>query len=198
MSEELTNVPEYIDSDGQVGNKIWRLVPGDGIAIDKTTSSSVDTYTVHAKVSTDKDNVLQAKEDGLYVPEVTDKVAKLREEIENLKEKITKLDELEIRHSDSINMYKAIDEETGKEYITADVILSTDKDNGLEILSDGLFTRSMDVTPGSISDINARLTRLESELLVISQEIDNLKTSATVYSDGTVDPPVVIPDSLES
>lgn len=194
-SEE--EVPEYVNSDGQVGNKVWRLVPGDGISIDKTTTSSVDTYTVHANISGSSGNVLQVKTDGLYVPEITSKVESLREEIKNLRDKIDKLDNMELRSTESVNIYRSTDEETGDEYITADVNLSTDKDNGLEIKPDGLFAKSMDVTPGSINDINARLTRLEEELVIISQEIDNLKTSATLYPDGTVDPPVVIPDTLD-
>jgi hypothetical protein len=197
MSEEKlanSNLPEYIDDPGQVGNKIWRLVPGNGIKITKSTSSSVDTYTFNANVSTEEGNVIEVKDDGLFIPKVSSEVNNLIDEVEDLKEKINLLKETEYRPTESVTFNKDTDE-SGIQVVTAEVNISRDEYNCIEVKADGLFSRSMDVTPGSIADIERRLSLLEERLLSINQDIDNLKTTAYIDTDGEVTPPIVVPDS---
>lgn len=186
--------PGYLDSAAQVGNKTWRLVPGDGIKISKTTSSSIDTYTFEAEIAEDDDNVIEAKEDGLYVPEVTSRTQAMEEEIEDLRVKIENLRLMEFRSSESVMMKKDTDLSTGDEYVVADVIMSLQDGNNLELKSDGLYSKATDYGTGSITDITARLRVLEQMLLTINQEIDYLKTTAIVDADGNVTPPTVAPD----
>lgn len=191
--QSLNDIPSYVDDPNQVGNKIWRLIPGDGIKISKTTSSSVDTYTFDSNISKEDGNIIEMKDDGLFIPEVTSKVEELTSEIEDLRSKINNLKDTEYRPTQSITFTK--DDESGVDVIKATVNVSTDKDNSIEIKADGLFSRSMDVTPGSISDIERRLSLLENELKVINQDIDNLKTSASIDSNNNLTPPMVIPES---
>lgn len=188
------NEPSYVNDPSQVGNKIWRLVPGDGIKISKETSSSVDTYTFEGNISPDTGNIVEIRENGLYIPEVTSKSEELRAEIEDLKEKIENLKSMEFRSSESVMMKKDTDPSTGNEYVTAGVNISLDEGNNLQLNVDGLYSKATDYGPGSITDIEARLRVLENELLVINQEIDNLKTTAIINADGTITPPVVVPD----
>lgn len=191
--QSLNDIPSYVDDPNQVGNKIWRLIPGDGIKISKTTSSSVDTYIFDSNISKEDGNIIEMKDDGLFIPEVTSKVEELTSEIEDLRSKINNLKDTEYRPTQSVTFTK--DDESGVDVIKATVNVSTDKDNSIEIKADGLFSRSMDVTPGSISDIERRLSLLENELKVINQDIDNLKTSASIDSNNNLNPPMVIPES---
>lgn len=193
VSQVSDDIPAYVDDPNQVGNKIWRLVPGDGIKIVKTTSSSIDTYTFEGNISKEEGNIIEMKDDGLFIPEVTSKVEELTSEIEDLRSKIDNLKKTEYRPTQSITFTK--DDESGIDVIKASVNVSADKDNSIEVKADGLFSRSMDVTPGSISDIERRLSLLEDELKVINQDIDNLKTSANIDRDNNLTPPMVVPES---
>lgn len=186
--------PSYVNDPTQVGNKIWRLVPGDGIKISKETSSSVDTYTFEGDISPDEGNIVEVRENGLYIPEVTSKSEELKAEIEDLKQKIENIKQMEFRDSESISMMKSTDLSTGGDVVTANAIISQQEGNNLELKVDGLYSKATDYGPGSITDIEARLRKLEQELFIINQEIDNLKTTAVINSDGTITPPVVVPD----
>lgn len=192
----LADIPEYVNNPNQVGNKIWRLVPGDGINVTKTTSSSVDTYTFEANISPEDGNVIKVKDDGLFVPEVTSKTEEIQLEINDLKDKLEKLKNTELRPTESVTLTSKTDE-SGLGYVQADVNISLSEGNSIEIKADGLYSRSMDTSPGSIADIGRRLTKLENELKVINQDIDNLKTSASVDRSDNVTPPIVIPDSVK-
>lgn len=192
----LADIPEYVNNPNQVGNKIWRLVPGEGINVTKTTSSSVDTYTFEANISPEDGNVIEVKDDGLFVPEVTSKTEEIQLEINDLKDKLEKLKNTELRPTESVTLTSKTDE-SGLGYVQADVNISLSEGNSIEIKADGLYSRSMDTSPGSIADIERRLTKLENELKVINQDIDNLKTSASVDRSDNVTPPIVIPDSVK-
>lgn len=192
----LADIPEYVNNPNQVGNKIWRLVPGEGINVTKTTSSSVDTYTFEANISPEDGNVIEVKDDGLFVPEVTSKTEEIQLEINDLKDKLEKLKNTELRPTESVTLTSKTDE-SGLGYVQADVNISLSEGNSIEIKADGLYSRSMDTSPGSITDIGRRLTKLENELKVINQDIDNLKTSASVDRSDNVTPPIVIPDSVK-
>lgn len=192
----LVDIPEYADNPNQVGNKIWRLVPGDGINVTKTTSSSVDTYTFEANISPEDGNVLEVKDDGLFVPEITSKTEEIQLEINDLKDKLEKLKNTELRPTESVTLTSKTDE-SGLGYVQADINISLSEGNSIEVKADGLYSRSMDTSPGSIADIERRLTRLENELKVINQDIDNLKTSASVDRNDNVTPPIVVPDSVK-
>lgn len=193
MSEIVEN-PEWVSSSDQVGNKIWRLVPGDGVSITKETSSSVDTYTFDAKVSEEKGNILRSDESGgLYVPELTSISEELQKEIDKLKEDLAVLKDMEYRSSNSVKMTKSIDSE-GKVVVKSDIKISIDEGNILEARSDGMYVKATDYGPGSIMDIERRLTALENELASINQDIDNLKTTACINKSGEITPPIVIPD----
>lgn len=193
MSEIVEN-PEWVSSSDQVGNKIWRLVPGDGVSITKETSSSVDTYTFDAKVSEEKGNILRSDESGgLYVPELTSISEELQKEIDKLKEDLAVLKDMEYRSSNSVKMTKSIDSD-GKVVVKSDIKISIDEGNILEARSDGMYVRATDYGPGSIMDIERRLTALENELASINQDIDNLKTTACINKSGEITPPIVIPD----
>lgn len=199
MSDEILNkdqssVPSYVDDPTQVGNKIWRLVAEDGIKISKTTSSSVDTYKFEANISEDEGNLVEVREDGLYIPEITSKSEELKDELEDLKKKVEQLKNVEVRPTDSIFMKKSTDPSSGVDYIISDVNISLDEGNNLVLKNDGLYSKAADYGPGSITDIERRLRILEEELLVINQEIDNLKTSAIIDINGEVTPPIVVPD----
>lgn len=193
VSQTSNDIPSYVDNPNQVGNKIWRLVPGNGINIIKTTNSSVDTYTFEGDISKEEGNIIEIKDDGLFIPEVTSKVEELTSEIEDLRLKIDNLKKTEYRPTQSITFTK--DTESGIDIIKASVNVSSDKDNSIEVKADGLFSRSMDVTPGSISDIERRLSKLEDDLKVINQDIDNLKTSAKIDRGNNLTPPMVVPES---
>lgn len=192
----LSDIPEYVNNPNQVGNKIWRLVPGEGINVTKTTSSSVDTYTFEANISPEDGNVIEVKDDGLFVPEVTSKTEEIQLEINDLKDKLEKLKNTELRPTESVTLTSKTDE-SGLGYVQADVNISLSEGNSIEIKADGLYSRSMGTSPGSIADIGRRLTKLENELKVINQDIDNLKTSASVDRSDNVTPPIVIPDSVK-
>lgn len=192
----LADIPEYVNNPNQVGNKIWRLVPGEGINVTKTTSSSVDTYTFEANISPEDGNVIEVKDDGLFVPEVTSKTEEIQLEINDLKDKLEKLKNTELRPTESVTLINKTDD-SGLDYVQADVNISLSEGNSIEIKADGLYSRSMDTSPGSIADIERRLTKLENELKVINQDIDNLKTSALVDRSDNVTPPIVIPDSVK-
>jgi archaellum component FlaC len=190
-----TNATDYVDSTGQVGTKTWRLVPGDGIKIVKGTNSGTDTYTVSSNVSDEEDNALQIADDGLYVPAVTSKVQELKDAIEDLRTKVQNLKDTEYRSTSSVTFDKTENADTS-DTITATVNISMDEDNAIQLKSDGLFAQSMDSDPGSIQGIEKRLNVLENNLKVLSQYIDNIKTSATIDEDGTVTPDPVVPDGL--
>lgn len=184
MSEENV-LPSYVTDPTQVGNKVWRLIPGDGIKIDKTTTSSIDTYTFSANVSNEEGNVIEVRDDGLYIPEVTSKVSELNKSIEELRAKLDKLKEREYRSTESVYF------STSETEVSAHVVVSNDPDNCLELKADGIYCKSMDLTPGSVDDIKRRLSLLETELDGINKDIDNLKTSAYVSSTNVVTPPIV-------
>lgn len=194
MSEEV-KVPEYVNDPNQVGNKIWRLTSGDGIEITKTTTDTVDTYKLDAVISEEEGNSLELLEDGLYAPVMSSRAIQLQEKLNELKEELKAIKELDLRTTESITLERKTDKETGKDYVQAKVNIAATEDNSIEIKADGLYSQSLNLAPGSVADLERRLTLLENELLVINQEIDNLKTSAILLSDGTVLPPVVIPDS---
>lgn len=188
-----TEEPSYVNDPSQVGNKIWRLIPGDGIKIRKETSSSVDTYTFEGNVSPDEGNIVEVRENGLYIPEVTSKSEELKNELEELKEKVENLKSMEFRSTESVMMKKDTDLITGEEYVIADVNISLSEGNNLILKADGLYSKATDYGPGSITDIERRLKLLEEELMIINQEIDNLKTTAFIDRSGSVTPPVVVP-----
>lgn len=193
MSEE-NNAPGYVNDLNQVGNKTWRMTTGNGIQITKTTTESVDTYKFDAAISDDEGNAIELVDDGLYAPIMSSRAAELGQKIEELKAELSAVKNLELRPTESVTLSRETDSVTGKDYIQAKVNIAADDDNGLEIKADGLYSRSIEVAPGSIYDIERRLKLLEDELKVINQEIDNLKTTAFVLEDGTVVPPVVVPD----
>lgn len=194
MSEEV-KVPEYVNDPNQVGNKTWRLTSGDGIEITKTTTDTVDTYKFDAAISEEEGNSLELLEDGLYAPVMSSRAIQLQEKLNELKEELKAIKELDLRATESITLERKTDKETGKDYVQARVNIAATEDNSIELRADGLYSQSLNLAPGSVADLERRLTLLEDELLVINQEIDNLKTSAILLSDGTVLPPVVIPDS---
>lgn len=194
MSEEV-KVPEYVNDPNQVGNKTWRLTSGDGIGITKTTTDTVDTYKFDAVISEEEGNSLELLEDGLYAPVMSSRAIQLQEKLNELKEELKAIKELDLRATESITLERKTDKETGKDYVQARVNIAATEDNSIELRADGLYSQSLNLAPGSVADLERRLTLLEDELLVINQEIDNLKTSAILLSDGTVLPPVVIPDS---
>lgn len=194
MSEEV-KVPEYVNDPNQVGNKTWRLTSGDGIEITKTTTDTVDTYKFDAAISEEEGNSLELLEDGLYAPVMSSRAIQLQEKLNELKEELKAIKELDLRATESITLERKTDKGTGKDYVQARVNIAATEDNSIELRADGLYSQSLNLAPGSVADLERRLTLLEDELLVINQEIDNLKTSAILLSDGTVLPPVVIPDS---
>lgn len=194
MSEEV-KVLEYVNDPNQVGNKTWRLTSGDGIEITKTTTDTVDTYKFDAVISEEEGNSLELLEDGLYAPVMSSRAIQLQEKLNELKEELKAIKELDLRATESITLERKTDKETGKDYVQARVNIAATEDNSIELRADGLYSQSLNLAPGSVADLERRLTLLEDELLVINQEIDNLKTSAILLSDGTVLPPVVIPDS---
>lgn len=194
MSEEV-KVPEYVNDPNQVGNKTWRLTSGDGIEITKTTTDTVDTYKFDAAISEEEGNSLELLDDGLYAPVMSSRAIQLQEKLNELKEELKAIKELDLRATESITLERKTDKETGKDYVQARVNIAATEDNSIELRADGLYSQSLNLAPGSVADLERRLTLLEDELLVINQEIDNLKTSAILLSDGTVLPPVVIPDS---
>lgn len=195
MAENTENaVPEHVTDPNQVGNKTWRMTSGDGIQITKTTTDSVDTYKFDAAISNEEGNTVQVLDDGLYAPIMSSRASQLQERIESLKADLAAVKNLELRPTESVTISRETDSVTGEDYMTARVNIAADEDNSLEVKADGLYSRSMDASPGSIADIERRLRILEDELLVINQEIDNLKTTAFILEDGTVIPPVVVPD----
>lgn len=192
------NTPEYVNDLNQVGNKTWRMTSGDGIQITKTTTDTVDTYKFDAAISKDKTNTIQLLEDGLYAPIMSSRAAQLSQKIDDLRAELEAVKNLELRPTESVTLSRETDSVTGKDYIQAKVNIAAVDDNSIEIKADGLYSRSMELAPGSIYDIERRLKLLEDELIVINQEIDNLKTTALVYEDGTVVPPIVVPGPVNS
>lgn len=187
------SVPSYVNDPTQVGNKIWRIVADDGIKVNKTTSSSVDTYTFNADISNEAGNSIKVYEDGLYSPEVNSKSEELKADLEELKKKVEQLKNVELRPTRSVIMRTEGSIEKGNKVIYSDIVISTDSGNNLQLKNDGLYSKASDYGPGSIPDIERRLRALEDELLIISQQIDNLKTTAFIDNDGVITPPIVIP-----
>ena len=193
--EELLEVtPDYIDDPNQVGNKIWRLTSGKGIEITKSTSSSIDKYNFDTKISTDEGNIISENEDGLYVPEITSRVEEITQDITDLRDKLEALKATEYRGTESV-YFKKTESPNGVSTIQAYVNVSKNAENCIEVKPDGLFSRSMDLTPGSIGDIERRLAKLETDLATINQDIDNLRTSAKIDRSNEIVPPVVVPNS---
>lgn len=184
---------ELLTSPSQVGNKIWRMIPGNGVKITKTTNSSVDYYEFDSRLSEEKGNVLEIRDNGIYAPELSAKTEEMKNEIESLKEDIDKIKSTEFRTTRSIRLNEFEDPSTGNRTITAEAKISTQEGNNLEIKNDGLYAKSAAYGPGSIEDIERRLSILELELYHLNQIADNLRTTAKISKDGSVTPDPTVP-----